>query len=316
MGFYYAGINSKDYWRERLFDEEHRQSKTEDVVINQLNIIYNRTFRDITNELNTFYNIYATDNGLTWQQVQKRLTPIEMRDYKEHMRNLEAVFRETQDPNILRDINALKARAQVTRYEKLLDAIDAKLIEITNNVQITLEDHLIGAYTRSYQSALELVGINSKSVVNNRAIEFVIRYPFCGAMFSDRIWRNKRQLLNCINDDLTKGLVRGDSIQKMGKSLKERCRVAKFQSERLVRTESMNCMTRGTLDGYEDSKVVDAIEIINTGDNRMCSICSTKGGEVIPLNEAITGDSVPPFHPNCRCCVAPVIIEVGKKYKG
>lgn len=309
MGFYYANQGSRSYWAERQFDKMHKLKKEEDVVIRDLNRTYNRAFNEISRELNNFYIKYAQDNHLTLQMAQQRLTPIELREYRESMEYFKRVYKNTRDENILRQMSQLSARREITRYQALLDEIDKKLIEVSNEVQITFEDYLSGAYTGAYNDSLKSLGIDAHTVINHRAVEEIIRYPFSGAMFSDRIWRNKNQLLNWINDDLTKGIIRGDSIQKMGKSLKDRCRSTRYQAERLVRTESCHAYTQGTLDGYTDSKVVDAVEILTAGDERMCPTCSSKDGVVVPLDEARAGDNIPPVHPNCRCCILPTIIE-------
>lgn len=313
MGIYYAGQGSRSYWRERLYDKMHSLQKAEDKVLRDINKAYNRAFNEINRELNDFFVQYASDNHITLQQAQQRLTPIEDREYRQRIEQLKRAYEATRDENILSEIAQLSSRKEVTRFQALLDSISAKLIEVSDNVQITLDDYLNGAYTRGYNDSLENMQIN-KTVINHRSVEEVIRYPYSGAMFSDRIWRNKRQLLNWINDDLTKGIIRGDSIQKMGKSLRQRCHVAKYQAERLVRTESCYAYTQGSLHGYEDSKLVNAVEIMIAGDQRTCPTCMDNDGVVVPLNEARAGDTIPPFHPFCRCCIAGVVIEDPKKH--
>ena len=313
MGIYYVGQNSRSYWRERLYDKMNSLQKAENVVLRDINRAYDRAFDEIERELNNFYAKYATDNNITFNEARQRLTPIEAREYRQRIEELRAVYEATEDENILREMAQLSSRKEVTRYQSLLDSINAKLIEMSDNVQVEIEGHLTRTYTQGYDDSLEVIGVDKK-VINHRAIEEVIRYPYAGAMFSDRVWRNKQQLLNWINDDLTKAMVRGDSIKKMTQSLRDRCSVAKYQAERLVRTESCNAFTQGTLHGYEDSKVVDAYEVMSAGDNRTCGSCSSHNGEVVALSEARAGDNLPPYHPNCRCCIAPVVIEVGRKH--
>ena len=296
MGIYYVGQNSRSYWRERLYDKMNSLQKAENVVLRDINRAYDRAFDEIERELNNFYAKYATDNNITFNEARQRLTPIAARAYRQRIEELRAVYEATEDENILREMAQLSSRKEVTRYQSLLDSINAKLIEMSDNVQVEIEGHLTRTYTQGYDDSLEAIGVDKK-VINHRAIEEVIRYPYAGAMFSDRVWRNKQQLLNWINDDLTKAMVRGDSIKKMTQSLRDRCSVAKYQAERLVRTESCNAFTQGTLHGYEDSKVVDAVEIMTAGDERICGSCSDHGGEVVPLNEARAGDNIPPFHP-------------------
>ena len=90
-----------------------------------------------------------------------------------------------------------------------MDSINVELIKYSHNVQISIEDHLSGVYRREFESALQGLNVAIKPVINTEAIKAIINYPYAGAMFSDRVWRNKSQLLNWIEDDLTKNLIKG-----------------------------------------------------------------------------------------------------------
>lgn len=141
MGIYYAGQGSRSYWRERLYDKMHSLQKAEDKVLRDINKAYNRAFNEINRELNDFYVQYASDNHITLQQAQQRLTPIEDREYRQRIEQLKRAYQATRDENILSEIAQLSSRKEVTRYQALLDSISAKLIEVSDNVQITLDDY-------------------------------------------------------------------------------------------------------------------------------------------------------------------------------
>lgn len=306
MGHYYPGMKSPAYWRERMKDRDRRSRISEDKLIARVNKHYRKAFNEITKELNDFYIKYATNNNITIAEAKQLLTPIEYMDLLERTSRLKESFALTGSEYTLEELELLSNRRNITRLQALLDSIDMHLIETTHNVQISIEDHLSKMYTRSYKEALKDVGANNSEVINHRAIKEVIYYPYAGAMFSDRIWKNKRSLINFIKKDLTQGIIRGESIQKMGKKLKDRERVTKYQAERLIRTETNYNMTRGHVDGYKDSNLVYGVCVSVAGDERTCQDCIDQENVIVPLKDAVSGGTIPPFHPNCRCSVYPV----------
>lgn len=306
MGHYYPGMKSPAYWRERMKDRDRRSRISEDKLIARVNKHYRKAFNEITKELNDFYIKYATNNNITIAEAKQLLTPIEYMDLLERTSRLKESFALTGSEYTLEELELLSNRRNITRLQALLDSIDMHLIETTHNVQISIEDHLSKMYTRSYKEALKDVGANNSEIINHRAIKEVIYYPYAGAMFSDRIWKNKRSLINFIKKDLTQGIIRGESIQKMGKKLKDRERVTKYQAERLIRTETNYNMTRGHVDGYKDSNLVYGVCVSVAGDERTCQDCIDQENVIVPLKDAVSGGTIPPFHPNCRCSVYPV----------
>lgn len=306
MGFYYPGMKSKYYWQQRMLDRDKAAKVDEDKLIRKINKIYRKVFVDLNKELDSFYNKYAIDNKLSLSEAKKQLSLVEQLDLLDTIENLKISFALTNSEYALEDLELLSQRRKVTRLQSLIDTIDTYLIETTNNVQITIEEHLSHIYTRSYKEALKDVGIKTE-VINHRAVKEAVFYPLAGQMFSSRIWKNKKSLIKWIKKDLTAGIIRGDSIQKMGRSLKEKEKVTKYQAERLVRTETNYYMTHGHIDGYNDSNLVYGVEVIVAGDERTCPDCMDHETEVIKLSEVSYGDNVPPFHPNCRCSVVPIL---------
>lgn len=304
---YTINMNHEDYWIERAIDRDRAARKSEDKIIKELNKYTKEAFYEIRKELNDFYSKYATDNSITLQEAQMRLTPIEISEYREMLTQLEQLFEETNSVHVMLEINELTARAEITRMQSLLDSINVSLIKYSHNVQITMEDYLAGIYEREYRSTVTDAGASYIPPVHNvRAVMEIINYPYAGAMFSDRVWRNKRQLLNWINDELTKHIIKGSSVQRMAKDLMDKANVLKYQAERLVRTETNFVMTQGHLNGYKDANIKQ-YKILAHIDGRTSEICRRKNGQIINISDSIVGTNCPPFHPNCRTTIIPVI---------
>lgn len=303
-------MRNSEYWRLRdIIDRGD-----EDEVLRRLAQLLEDGYDYTERQIFAFYGKFAIDNGLTYEEATRLLTPIEFRECANRIQRLKDLadnlgntpFELARKEQIKREIRILQGRGRITRLQALSDSINEKWIEITLQIDREIGELLSGTYTREYRESLLEAGIR-KIVIPVKQVEAAILIPTFGYHFSDNVWRNKNNLLAFINTELKRGLVIGRDVRKTAKILQRQETVTYKQAERLVRTENCVARTEGTLEGYRQSNVINAVEILVAGDERMCPSCGSKAGEVIQLNRVIIGDNVPPFHPNCRCTVIPVI---------
>lgn len=303
---YWGPLSNKSYWLKRSEELDKVATKVEKEVMKELSALYRDAFRSIEKEVNDFMMKYAVDHKLDYATVTQMLTPIDLAEYNQKIEELYAMYRDTGSEYIKIEIDRLNARAKITRLQALQDAINVELTKVTHEYQMTLEDTLIGLFTEQYKEVSELLGIMAP-VINREAIKTIIEYPYAGKMFSDRIWDNKDALVKHIKQNLTVGIIRGDSIQKMSRQLKKDLNVLYYQAERLVRTETNYAMNQGHLKGYADSGVVEKYEFLAAIDSRTSKLCKNQNGKIYKLSEATVGVNYPPLHPNCRSTVIPVL---------
>ena len=303
---YWGPLNNKSYWLKRSEELDKVATKVEKEVMKELSALYRDAFRSIEKEVNDFMMQYAKDHKLDYATVTQTLTPIDLAEYNQKIEELYAMYRDTGSEYIKIEIDRLNARAKITRLQALQDAINVELTKVTHEYQMTLEDTLIGLFTEQYKEVSELLGIMAP-VINREAIKTIIEYPYAGKMFSDRIWDNKDALVKHIKQNLTAGIIRGDSIQKMSRQLKKDLNVLYYQAERLVRTETNYAMNQGHLKGYADSGVVEKYEFLAAIDSRTSKLCKNQNGKVYKLSDAVVGVNFPPLHPHCRSTVVPVL---------
>ena len=303
---YWGPLSNKSYWLKRSEELDKVAAKVEKEVMKELSALYRDAFRSIEKEVNDFMMKYAVDHKLDYATATQMLTPIDLAEYNQKIEELYAMYRDTGSEYIKIEIDRLNARAKITRLQALQDAINVELTKVTHEYQMTLEDTLIGLFTEQYKEVSELLGIMAP-VINREAIKTIIEYPYAGKMFSDRIWDNKDALVKHIKQNLTAGIIRGDSIQKMSRQLKKDLNVLYYQAERLVRTETNYAMNQGHLKGYADSGVVEKYEFLAAIDSRTSKLCKNQNGKVYKLSDAVVGVNFPPLHPHCRSTVVPVL---------
>lgn len=293
---YWGPLSNKSYWLKRSEELDKVATKVEKEVMKELSALYRDAFRSIEKEVNDFMMKYAVDHKLDYATATQMLTPIDLAEYNQKIEELYAMYRDTGSEYIKIEIDRLNARAKITRLQALQDAINVELTKVTHEYQMTLEDTLIGLFTKQYKEVSELLGIMAP-VINREAIKTIIEYPYAGKMFSDRIWDNKDALVKHIKQNLTAGIIRGDSIQKMSRQLKKDLNVLYYQAERLVRTETNYAMNQGHLKGYADSGVVEKYEFLAAIDSRTSKLCKNQNGKVYKLSDATVGVNYPPLHP-------------------
>ena len=303
---YWGPLSNKSYWLKRSEELDKVAKMTEKEVMKKLSALYRDAFRSIEKEVNDFMMKYAVDHKLDYATVTQMLTPIDLAEYNEKIQELHAMYRDTKSEYIKIEIERLKARSKITRLRALQDAINVELCKVTHEYQMTLEDTLIGLFSDQYTKACELMGVMAPGIPREAIIK-IIEYPYAGKMFSDRIWDNKDALVKYIQQDLTVGIIRGDSIQKMARQLKKDLNVLYYQAERLVRTEINYAMNQAHLKGYKDSGVVEKYEFLAAHDKRTSKLCRDLDGEMFELSKAVVGENYPPMHPNCRSTVVPVL---------
>lgn len=292
-------MRNSEYWASRDIEDKY----SEDAVLTIIYSLLEEGYRDTQQLIYAFYGEYSEDNNITYEEATRLLTPIELKECTNRIKRLKSSLNSLDDSplgnatraSIEREIRLLQGRGRITRLQSLCDSINEKWIDVSMQIDKTLGELLRETHAREYHQSLLEAGV-AKTVIPMKQIEAAILIPTFGNSFSDNVWRNKNNIVAFINTEITKGLVTGRDIRKTAKLLLAQQGVAKYQAARLVRTENCAARTAGTLRGYKDSKTVKYVEILVAGDERMCPGCGSKAGEVIPLNKAIIGDNIPPFH--------------------
>lgn len=203
------------------------------------------------------------------------------------------------------DINNMVYNAKMARLQELKAQINSSISSLYENQQKDLTDFLGDIYKDTYyRNVFEIfkglgIGVNFVKI-DNKAIGKVLKEPWNGSNYSDRIWRNKQILIKELQSNLTQSFIRGDSIDKTSKTIANKMNVGKAAARRLVNTESAYITSKATLEGYSNSGVVKQYEILATLDLHTSKICRYMDGKVFKVSEKKMRINAPPFHPNCR----------------
>ena len=155
-----------------------------------------------------------------------------------------------------------------------------------------------------YQLEQALEGTFKYGKMTDRRIQAVIRTPWSGSNYSDRIWQDKELLTRNINEILTRGIIQGQSRKQMAKTLSDRTRVELWKAERLMRTEGAHITEWATGESY-DAIGLEWYEYSAVLDTRTSSVCSRLDNKLFRTENRIVGENYPPMHPYCRSTTLP-----------
>ncbi|WP_158735144.1 minor capsid protein [Alteribacillus sp. YIM 98480] len=173
----------------------------------------------------------------------------------------------------------------------------------------TMTAVLASTYRKSYhQTAFTMdqntdLAINFKKL-NDSIVNQFIKQDWSGAIFSDRIWRNQAALKDSLKRNLERGIREGQNIKKMAKLFDEEFGTKRFQSQRLVRTETAYIITEARENVYKQNGI-EQVQWLATLEGNTCSDCAELDRQVWNIDDSAR--PIVPFHPNCRCDIIPVI---------
>lgn len=250
-----------------------------------------------------------------WNDRLKKFDEIYNTETTSVLNDIEKYYR-TAYNDLNKELAALQTKyadaKTVTMKEELvkdtMDNIDKQLTLLYENEERIINKSLKNTYVSSYMAvdeSLKGLGISTKHMIPN-AVEDAIRYNWSGATFSDRIWHNKDNLIFNLKETINTGLIKGSTYHEMAEELSNKLNVSYDACRTLINTEVQAIQVRSTLNNYEQNGI-DKYEVTSILDKKTCKGCKKHDGEIIDISDGVMGDNLPPYHPNCRCTILPVI---------
>lgn len=149
------------------------------------------------------------------------------------------------------------------------------------------------------------------TTIDTTAVQQLINAVWCadGKSWSQRVWDNTDRLAETLNNELIHIVASGKKNSDLVKILQERFDVSYSRANTLVRTEVAHIQTQAAAQRYKDYGL-EKYEILGNDDDTCGSHgidCHKMDGKKFYYNEMRVGKNAPPFHPNCRCAIIPVI---------
>ena len=295
--------NNIKYWEERQAQTYKKGERSIKAFHRDLIKAFEQAQSEVEAVIQDFIFRYSKNNNVTFEEAQKQLSKLELRGLRDFM--LKSIL----GGNDLELLNkSLKAR--MTRYE----ALQAQLRIIIDNLykidyeqegKERLKDIYDQSYNRTWYNLDTYRGFHSEfAQVNVRDVEVLVNYPFNGANFSDRIWKQKEHLISSLRESITTSLVQGVNPYELSKDFSKKFDTKKYEAYRLLQMETSFIIEQGTLAAYKEDGI-EKYKISATLDLKTSEICQHQDGKVYDIKDYVTGKTAPPFHHFCRTTTVP-----------
>lgn len=285
------------YWTDRQKQLNRQMEKDEAALRKRLSSFYDTEGRRLEKEIALYYQKFGEDNVVEYRKMKESLSDADRKLLMEQMETFAEKYPEYEYLMPVRE-----SIYKLDRLEGLQYSVKMQMLEIgaVNNKEI--EKHLEKQALRGTNAAAEVLGFGKNFYFNNPDItkRFVNAAWAEGKNFSQRIWENTEKLANYLNTDIAQGFARGDSYERMVKSLRSRFdHVSQRDAYRLIYTEGTYVMAESTIQLFIED--FEEYRISTVGDGKVCPICRGLATETFRIKDRQPGVSFPPLHSWCRC---------------
>lgn len=214
------------------------------------------------------------------------------------------------------------------RLKTLEEELKQRLMELTGKNAKTLEQSLKDIYELSYYTtaysldtaSYEQVGGIGYMPVREETVIASIQNPISGLTLTERLEKNRMNLIYSVKQELTQGLILGESYAKMAKRLKDTFEGDAAKAIRVVQTESHRVKNAGRYDSMQLAQA-KGIQLkkkwVSTLDRKTRDRHRRLDGQTVNLDEPFKSSGAEALYPgsfgvakqdiNCRCTYISVI---------
>lgn len=283
---------NSNYWRRRAERLEKQIHSGDRVPISRIMRLYKHAFDEIEADIRR--------TSLTRDELNRT----EVEALKAEMIKIGASAPDpVRQAQITRAVSAYDYR--IDRMEWLKSRAYMHLMKVAGVAAALVKPHLENAYRAARYGTIDDIakGLNvgiDFSLIPKRTIERVVKSPFHGKNYSQRVWDNTAETAAKAQKIIVEGLIKGSSYPHMAQELARVTNNTYYNAYRLVQTETTHFTEMGRFDTYKDIGIEKYTYYATLG-SKTCDVCAALDGKTFNIDEGIEGKNKPPIHPHCMC---------------
>lgn len=303
------------YWRKRAIELAEKQKREDDDLCLRFHREYERILHELDKEISIFYARYAENESVSMADARRLLRDAELEDFRMSLDEFRA---KALAGGFDKELEEVYLRSRISRLQALQTQVELRMRELFGSQRDVLRDHLQERYTDTYYRTVYAVSqqtdvASTFARIDPQTVEKILAVPWLGSEFSSRIWADRDKLTRELMQTLSRGFVRGDSLDRMTKEFAKRMGVSESRAAVLIHTESVHMAAEAAEQGYRETGI-RSYRFEAALDLKTCTVCGALDQREFPLAERETGINYPPLHPRCRCTTVPVTeFQIGSK---
>lgn len=231
-------------------------------------------------------------------ELTKRLGKSYVDSAKRIRREIEKIYIKITDADGNVNVNDLY---QYNRYYSYLSMLNKEL-DLMGKHQILLYQN---AFEKLYKDNGHLLTeqFGFKPFLDTAVADKATQQVWCadGKLWSARVWKNTDKLKTELARTLVDSVAMGRPMEETAKEIASRLTVSFSRARTLANTEMAHIQNYATLDRYRQAGV-EEYEVLVEPD--ACDDCQELNGQTFKTSMV---EPIIPLHPNCRCCILPVL---------
>lgn len=230
--------------------------------------------------------------------MNRKVIPDMIADVERRLKNIgEKSFKLAAQPQSLR------------RVQQMLAASDKQLATslqfVSRDVRASMHALALSEAEFATRSLRDAVPFNFDFVTPSPEVlrAVVNARPMNGRLLKDWYRDLTRASQLRVSDVVSRGMVRGQSIQGISRSMRQALNITTRQATVIVRTAVTHVSAHAREETYKDnSEMVKKVQYVATLDDRTSDICISLDGRIFNINEG----ERPPMHHQCRSTTVPI----------
>lgn len=297
-------MNSRVYWRMREKENQLKVLKDQKEYERELARIYEQVQRNIQRDINNFYaRYYNQKEGWTLADVKKAVNQFDIKEFESKAK--EYVENKDFSAEANERLKLYNLTMKVNRLEMLKSEIGLEMLKGSSDLDKHVKEKLLKEAKAEAERQAGILGRTVNSLdFSDKYFKVLINGSWNQSSFSERIWGYNDKLKGVLDGLIPQMIIQGKHPTALTKDLSRIFGSARFEAERLLRTESSRIYGEMAKDAIEKAGYKQYEWL---AEPKACDICRPMDGKTFDIKNAEFGKSLFPMHPNCRCSIIPVI---------
>ena len=259
--------------------------------------IYQESFDRMQREIDGFYLRYAGREGLTKQEVMKRVSELDVTRFND--KAAKAVKEKDFSPETNKWLRTYNLKMKVSRLELLKSELALEIQNLTAEANEIFDKARMDEYLNEYKRQAGVLGISSSGA--KKRMQAILDSDFYGQKFSNRVWGNlglqatlQRDVFGSLNRIYTDMMGYKQEMKRLAKKYG----TSEQNAKRLLKTEIARINADTQYSMLKDNGFTHMIFVAEPG---ACDLCGPLDKVAIPIEDVEKGVNMYPMHPNCRC---------------
>lgn len=300
------------YWEDRQVMDAYEVFRDAEEVADAIAEIYWKASGYITNEAKDIFERFRDRYGLTDQEAWQLINTLQdSTSIDELIQKLKNVHQSESIRELRKKLESQAYRARLERLKDLSTQLD-RVMQTVYRQELTRDTSFLeklaseSFYKGIFRLQQRANAAFSFARVDHKVIDKVLNMNWSGMHYSNRIWKNTRELAKTLKEELIVNLITGRSEREAAEIINEKFAGGASAARRLVRTESNYVSTELKAAAWESHGIEEYIYAAQL-DLKTSKICRSLDRNIYPLSERKVGKNCPPMHPWCRSTIAPII---------